>query len=546
MADEEDIDWEARARRPVEVSSGRWGRDLVVGWMAPWGPSLARVERGRSPDDARGLVLGEPGASREPPHLVEIGERLVVAWIDAQGAAAALLEEPHDGVGSTPATLLVTDGSRGETALAYTERLPIADGARSLAVARSGDAHAWLAVAVDGGVRVGRLRRDGRVELEEAPWIVRQGVTPRMVLEEVHGEPILAAIFPGERELLVARREAGKSSVVSHRLEHPVTSIAMQAAGSRLALALGSEGGDRVSCAYLDARGRITERPVATIDRYAGEHVVGEIDGVAVVWVDDAFRLVARDRRARVAYVLPFLEVGGAVAVVSKVPGPPHARFAAPRLELVSAEADDDEGLLSIIRARADGTEAAPLEVRLAPPARVARARGAARAHACCVEVARTVAGASYRDATLVAEPLEDGARLALDASGQSLSVRFEGDRRFLVSLETRDASGERLELDESTLGRLGRWVRQRLSSTARGVAQREEAWARARAEELAGTIELLRAEVRAASDRGAILEIVLGSVPRPDVVARWVERVREELHAGAHRAADDQGPGAR
>ncbi len=528
---------EERARAPVEVSAGRWGRDLVVGWAAPWGPSLARVERGRSAADAHGMVLGDPGASREAPRLVELGDRLGVLWIDAAGAAAAVLEEPHDGVGSTPSTLLLQRSSRGERGLAYTERIEVARGARALSVARADAGHAWLAVSVEGGVRVGTLHREGRIELDPAPWIVRQGGSPRIAIEDVRGEPILAAIFPGERELLLARRDGERASVVSHRLEHPVVALAMAAAGSRLALALVAQSGDRVLCAYLDARGRMTERPVASIDRYAGEHVVRDIDGAAVVWVDDEFRLIARDRATRVAYVLPFLEPGGGAALVAKVPGPPHARFSAPRLELVSAEADDDEGRLSIIRSRADGTESSPLEVRLAPPASVARARGSARAHACCVQVARTIAGQSYRDATLTAEPLDDGARLTLEASGQSLSVRFEDDRRFVVLLETRGADGRELAIDDSTFGRLGRWVRHRLSSTERGTAKREETWAAAMASGLAGTSEIVRAEVRAATEKGAILELVLGAVPRPEVLARWVERVRAELHAGRHRA---------
>jgi hypothetical protein len=536
-----EADDERLGLRGTDVSVGGWGRDVVVGWHAPWGPSLGRVVRGQSGDrsatDVSALVLGAPSptAPRATPRLVPLGERLACAWIDDAGGALALLDEPHDHMGATPATIFAPRAARGSTMLTLGERRDLGRSARAIATAPSEGGRAWIAMATPEGVVGGTVSREGRVTFDEAPWIARQGAVPRLGLADVRGQPILCAVVPGERELMVVRLEDGRAVTVTHRLDHRVADLAVEPAGSRLAVALVESEGARVLCAYVDARGRLTERPVAQIDRYAGEHVVSRIEGASVVWVDDAFRLIARDAAQRTAFVLPFLgPVGERVGVVGRVAGPPQARFVAPRLEIAAVAHDDDEGWLLLARTKVDGSEAAPLELRLAPPFEVARERGLSRAHACCVEVARTLAGASYRDTALVAETTTDGARLALESTGQSLELRFLDDREFLVSLTTRgdDAS---LAADESSFGKLARWVRQRLSSQERTLAAHEAAWAARIANEL-GEGRVRESEIRASSTTGAVLEVVLDAAPRPDVLGRWIQRVREDLTRGLHR----------
>lgn len=529
--------------RGAEVSVGGWGRDLVVAWHAPWGPSLGRVVRGQSGDrsatDVSAFLLGAAASTgvRVPPQLVPVGERLGCAWVDREGGAFALLDEPHDHMGATPATVFAPRAARGSTALTLGARQSLGDSVRAIAVAPTDGGRAWIALATSEGVRGGVVERDGTVALDDVPWVTRQGPVPRLAIADVRDSPILCAVVPGERELLVVRVEEGRAVLVTHRLEHRVSDLAAEPAGSRLALALTESDGARVLCAYVDARGRLTERPVAQIDRYAGEHVVSAIDGVSVVWVDDAFRLVARDASARSAYVLPFLgPVGERVGVIGRVAGPPRARFTAPRLEIVALAHDEDEGRLLVARTKVDGTEAAPLELRLAPPLEVAHERALTRAHACCVEVARTVAGASYRDGTLVAETTTEGARLRLESTGQALEVSFVDDQEILVSLTTRGADAE-LAADDTTFGKLGRWVRRKLSSQERTLAAREEAWAVRMAHELGSSAAIVGSEIRASSPTGAVLEVVLRVVPRPEVLARWVARVHEELSRGRHRA---------
>jgi hypothetical protein len=488
------------------------------------------------------LVLGEAGAGHVTPKLVRAGERLAVVWIDREGAAAAILDEPHDHMGATAATLFAPSDARGQKTLVLGQRIDLGVGARAIA-ATAADEEAFLAVADAKGVRVGSLRSNGTCKLSDAPWIAREGTTPRLALADVRGQPILCAVYPGQRELVVARREGDRAVVVTHRLDAPVVDLAIEAAGSRLAIALLESGGERVSCAFVDARGTLTERPVAQIDRYAGEHVVSRIDGVGVAWVDDAFRLVARDAGSRQTFVLPFLgSAEDRVGVVPRVPGPPFVRFSASRLEIVGIEHDDDDGRLVVVRTRVDGTEAAPLELRLAPPHEVARARTQSRAHASCVEVARTIAGASYRDATLVAQATDDGARLGLDATRQSLEVRFVADREVLVSLTTAGEGAESLAIDDSAFGRLARWVRARLSRDDRNVAAAEAAWASRMARELAGSLEVIASEVRASTAKGAVLEVALAGVPRPELLARWITRVREDLVASRHRTMTTEG----
>jgi hypothetical protein len=522
-------DWKDVPRRPVRVSAARWGRDLVVGWAAPWGPSLARVARGQSADDAHSLVLGR-AAGADAPQLVELGERLACAWVDAEGAAVAVVEPALERVG-----LALEGRTRGSEALALGRRVPLGGGARVVAVAPADEGHAWLAVADAGGVRGGSLHADGTVSFDAEPWLRRDGVPARLALAEVGGEPLLVAIYGGERELVVARREGGRIASVTHRLEHPVLDVSITAAGSRVGVALVDGARERVSVTQVDARGRLVERPHVLVDRYVGDAVLGRVGGVAVVWVEDAFRLVVHDEIGRAAYVVPFAGEASARAL-GRVPGPPSARFVAPRVELIAAEADDDAGALVVVRARPDGSEAVPLEVRLAPPPAVAEERGGARAALCCTEVARTIAGTSYRGAEIVAEPLSGGARIALERTHQALSIRFVDDRRFSVVLETRGEEGEPLVPEPGSFERLAAWVRQRLSASARSAAAREAAWAQAMASELAGAIPIHEAHVRAASERGAVLEVVLAAVPRPDAVERWASRVREQLSAGAHR----------
>ncbi len=537
----EQVGEEQLGLRGAEVSVGGWGRDLVVAWHAPWGPSLGRVVRGQSGDrsatDVSAFLLGAPASTgvRVPPQLVPVGERLGCAWVDREGGAFALLDEPHDHIGATPATIFAPRAARGSTVLTIGERHDLGRSARAIATAPSEGSRAWIAMATADGVLGGEVSRDGRVTLEAAPWIARQGAVPRLALADVRGQPILCAVVPGERELMVVRLENGRAVTVTHQLDHRVADLAVEPAGSRLAVALVESEGARVLCAYVDARGRLTERPVAQIDRYAGEHVVSAIEGVSVVWVDDAFRLIARDATLRTAFVLPFLgPVGERVGVVGRVAGPPEARFVAPRLEIAALAHDDDEGWLLLARTKVDGSEAAPLELRLAPPFEVARERGLSRAHACCVEVARTLAGASYRDTALVAETTMDGARLALEGTGQSIELRFLDDREFLVSLTTR-GDDTTLAVDESSFGKLARWVRQRLSSRARTLAAYEAEWAARIAKEL-GESRVRESEIRASSATGAVLEVVLDAVPRPDLLVRWIQRVREDLAQGLHR----------
>lgn len=523
-------DREGASRRPAAVTTAAWGRDLLVGWRAPWGPSLARVRRGSATHDAESLVLGAPGASADPPVLVGVGERLGCAWIDAEGAWAGLLSPHLESVG-----LAFEGNTRGSDDLAHASRVVLSPVARAVAATHAEEGHAWLAVADGSGIRGGALRESGLAALGDEPWVRRQGGTPRMALAEVRGAPLLVVVYPGERELLVVRQDAGRAVVVTHRHERALLDLAIATAGSRVGLALVEEGRTRVAVAILDAAGRLTERPNVLVDRYAGDAVVSSVGGASVVWIDDAFHLVVHDEGSRAAHVLPFAG-GGSARPIGRVLGAPATRFVAPRLELVSAETDDDEGALSIVRVRPDGSEAVPLEVRLAPPPRVAEERGSARAALCCTEVARTIAGTSYRGAEIVAEPRAGGACIALERTHQTLSIRFVGDRRFAVTLETRGEEGQPLAPPPGSLARLAAWVRQGLSSSARSAAAREATWARAMAAELAGSIPVHDARVQAASATGAVLEVELAAVPRPEVVERWTSRVREQLSAGAHR----------
>lgn len=525
--------------RSAEVSFSAWGRDLVVGWSAPWGPTLGRIVRGRAGDRSastvRPFVLGEPSTLRVTPQLVALGERLACVWVDLHGGALSLLET-H---GAPPAGAVNGEDAEheggAEHALALGNRTSLGEDARAIAVAAAERGHAWVAIAREDGVHVGTLDVRGGVRLDAAPWIRRATSTPRLQLAEVRGEPVLCAIYPGERELWIARREGERVAVVTHRLDDAVSELALAVAGSRVAIALRDAGGSRVYAAHADARGKLTERPLLQLDGYVGDQPVGALDGVNIVWVDDAFHLIVRDASSRTVYALPFFEPGVEARPVPRVVGPPAARFVAQRLELASIEHDDDEGRLTLTRTRIDGTETDTLQLRLAPPRARARERAVGRARLCCTELARALAGATYRDATLVPRTTERGATLSLDATHQILELRYLGDREVQVSLRTEGPSAPSLLGREAPLARAARWLEQKLSARAAALAAAETAWAQEMALVLGGET-VVRSALTASAAHAALLEVVLTEVPQAHTLAAWIERVRMAVQDGAHK----------
>lgn len=527
----------SRTRRGAKLAITPWGADLVVGWSAPWGPSLGRIVRGQSGDhdgtSVIPVVLGEPGASQAPPAFATLGQRTACAWIDARGAMLGRLTEPR-AVQSALMHFITLDGDRGTEALHVETKSLVSAEASAVALAETNRGRVWMAVATPRGIQGGRVSATLHTQLE--PWFEREGGEPRVALGDVRGTPILALIYPGEPELVVVR--GGSEGLVHtiHRLDQPVADLAMSAVGSRVALALLDTSGTVVLTTFIDARGKLVEKPVAQIDRYAGDHAIGRIDGIDVTWLDDRYRLVARDAEQGAVYSLPFFGViGDDVATLSRVPGPPWTRIHRSRLELAGVGYDEDEGLFQLVRSRPDGGEAAPISLRLAPPPSIAEARGVARARAFVRELGRTLGGASYRDSHLATEDVERGARLSLPSEHQSLEVVHLGDRELLLRLTT-SGEAEQLEVDDTSFGRLARWARHKLSADARSVAAIEDAWGERLTDALSGRDDVLWSGVRASTATGAILETRRRVLPEVDPTIAWMKAVREELRAGRHR----------
>ncbi len=528
---------ERQALRGARVSVAPWGADLVVGWNASWGPSLGRIVRGQTGDQdeatVRPVVLGAPGATSAPPCFATFGERVACAWIDEGGARLAWLSEPRP-VQSALMQLMTLGPGAGEDALGVEEPMVVAADASAVAFAEASFGRGWIVVATPSGIFGGSVSPKLEVSLE--PWFEREGAEPRLAVADVGGAAIVVAIRPGEAELIVMRAGDGAPSHTTHRLEQPVAELAMMAVGSRVALAVLDATGKQVLTTFVDARGKLVERPVAQIDRYVGDHAIARIDGVAVTWTDDRFRLVAHDADAELTLALPlFGPTRDELAILPRVAGPPWARTHRSRLEVVGLAHDDDEGLVTLARARPDGSEAARLELRLAPPTEHARARAEALIHAFAARFTQTLAGSSYRDATLVAVPLEGGVSIELPRSEQRIELRFLGDRRFLVQLATgRVSEGSR---EQGALAGLLDRVRSALGAQASAGASAESAWAMRVASALALGPDVLRAEVVASGPESALVELELRRLPSLERMIRWIEATHASIRSSEHRA---------
>jgi hypothetical protein len=469
---------------------------LAVGWLGPLGPAVAWLETWAR--DARfTALLGRPGAHRPVtpiPWIVDGG--LVAFWCEDEGAFAQRLEP---GRATTPALLL--------------------PGAARIALA-AGPTGATLFGADDRGL----LRRDvdasGRPVGELRRTLTERQPPPLLAATRLRDTAVLVHAYPGSASLGVLSARGADEVRVKHPLRLPCRELALSGSGTRATVVLGLDDGS-LEVALLGAEGVMVERPHRVLER-----VGARLESPRVTFRENAWVLLVRDAdRDRL-----LLRSLGGDRIETELPdcrGRFAARYWSRHFFALEASPGDDGAELRIWRCAHDGgsPEHRIASIRLLD-APVRRVQLEARTALTSV-VDRLARGQGYRDEPPRAEVRPDGASLSFaDREGHlSLSVHAEAGG---VRLAVTSALGHEVEPPEVTaLVRLARWIRERVSTTARAEAERDRSLGVRLAEALGGTL------VRIDRAGGALaLEIALERVPAVEMLAAWVRQLRAEQGA--------------
>ncbi len=462
---------------------------LIVGWHGPLGPCVARFETWSRSDPNFACTLGNAGADLSAtPALWPIADKLCVAFCEQEGAFVARLD--------------------AQGALLGPPEL-VAPNASAVAIA-GGPERATLFCADDGGIVFVELDEAGASEPQRCLSERRAGAI--LSAARVGNEALLAFAHRGATGFGVVCARDGKHTMVRHPTRVACEDLDLRAAGTRAAVVL--ELGSRVHIAILGPGGKVIERP--------HEMARTELACPQVVWTEDSFTALARDNlRLR---VVPTHE-NGEEFLLPRCNGAFAAGFWAQHLFALEIEANDSGAELRLWRVARDASQpqqrVVPLSLSDAAPR---RARLAARhvLHGLCDRIEHAH---GYRTI---------GVRPTMNADGSMLSV-LDTEGRLSLALAPRDgalslrvvsALGDdpRLPDPPSSLVRLARWVKTRVSSTARAAESRERAWA----DKLA---EALDASVLRLDSAGAVLvlELRLAALPAVDRLDQWVRRVRQE-----------------
>lgn len=513
-------------RVTATTSSAPFGKATAVGWRGPHGPAVALLHRSFASGDASSLFLGPPGhiAWGDAPQVFVTGDVLRCLFHDDDGVYLASLTSEG-----------VKDEKVGLRLLRDRERL--AAPTRSLVMHSEGDG-CIFALADPDGVRVGRITSRGEPRMEKERWISQVGATPHVAIGDFLGKPLIASIRPGERELVIARRDGEHLETVNHELNEPALDVALDVAGSKGCLAVLSLSGHRIDTTMLDGQGRMTGRLAMLI-----EDTQLRMTGVQVLWVEDGFRVFGYDANGEVLVGFRVKDARrefqlGAIAAQ------PQVAYRQKRIELFSAEPDAHGGAtLHVVRSALDGAGLTRSPVTLHAPRALLLQQCEADAREFLGATSRVFLGEGYRG-TEGQHIEKDGPRVALELTQQRQRIELqlrEGDvPMFVLRLRTNDPDGTPLEPVDDSFGRFAGWLRSVFSSDTRTLASREAAWAKRLAERLAAEAfevgATVTARVLVATAKGALLELELRTLPSPDAFARWLRTVNEELAASKHR----------
>ena len=509
-------------RAGATASSVPYGKHIAVGWRSPHGPAVALLQRGYLNEESS-LFVGGSGhiAWSDAPQLFMTGDALRCLFHDDEGVyVASLTSEGVPSASDVPLRLL-------------RDRERIAAPTRSLTMSTEGQGCVF-ALADPDGVRVGRISSRGEPQLEKERWITQVGATPHVAIGELLGRPLIATVRPGERELVIAKREGEHVETVKHELTEPALDVALDVAGSKGCLAVLSLSGHRIDTTMLDGQGRMTGRLAMLI-----EDTQLRMTGIQVLWVEDGFRVFGYDENASILVGFRIKDARRELQI-GNVERRPCVAYRQKRIELFSADADALGGAqLHVVRSALDGAGLSPSAIHVRAPRALLLQQYESDARELLGAVSRVFLGEGYRGNE--GQHVEKGeGKVALDLAREQqrieLRVRDAETPTHILRVHTGDAEGAPLEEVDDTFARLAGWLRGAFSKDSRMLASREGAWATRVACELVEETKLVSARVLVATQTGAILEVELKSLPHADAFARWLRSVREALRAGAHR----------
>ncbi|MFK7988085.1 MAG: hypothetical protein AB8I08_18845 [Sandaracinaceae bacterium] len=458
------------------------GHGLLLGWHGPLGPLVAQYDRWSraTPDLAR--VLGRPDRDLPaPPVLGRAESETRVAWCEDDGAWLGTI------TGDTPPRCV----------------LP---GATSVAMGGG-----TLFAADEDGIVALDLTRDAEPDRVVAER--RAGV--QMAACSLREESILIYSYDGDPSWGAVTRHRGTTTAVRHRTPRPIRDLGIAAAGTRAGVGLELEGG-AVRFALLGPEGKVVERPHPVFDRSEGP-----LAHPQVVWIERRFWVLAR--RTQTGALVAISSDGSRGFTLPEVQGPFSAAYYRSHVHVLEVMHDADDAEMRLWRCDAMGRSPQQRRDLIVVPEALARrqcleARGVLRGLS--LQYGRT---AGYRGTGQRASLDDETAELRLTEETGALTVALAAhEASWILRVSKAGAEEPSLADPPGSVLRLARWIRHRLSSEARQRYEQE----RAHAETLADMLDATLTRFELAGD-GRWLELELPSLPAPDVLHRWLERVR-------------------
>lgn len=454
-----------------------------MGWHGPLGPVVAQYDRWSraTPDHAK--VVGRPDRDRPAaPALGRIGDTTCVVWCEDDGAWVVGFSD------NDASARCVLPGATS-----------VALGGGTLFAA---DEDGIVALDLDGDHEPTRVVKERRAGVQMSACTLRD-------------ESILVFAYDGDPSWGAVTWRRGEAVAVRHRTPRPVRDLGVAAAGTRAGVGLELEGG-QVRFAVLGPEGKVVERPHPVFGRDSGP-----LEHPQPLWIERRFWVLAR--RAETGELAATSSDGSRGFTLPEVSGPFSASYYRSHVHVLEVGHDGDQAEMQLWRCDAEGRSPQQRRDRIEVPHAIARrqcleARGVLRGLS--LQFART---AGYRGAGRQASLAEHDAELRVAEDDGTLSVSLAPrDDGWVLRVSEGDAEEPPLADPPGSLLRLARWIRHRLSSEARERYEAE----RARAETLAEAIDATLARFEQAG-AARWLELELADLPPPDVLHRWLQRVR-------------------
>ncbi|HJL14051.1 MAG TPA: hypothetical protein RMH99_00275 [Sandaracinaceae bacterium LLY-WYZ-13_1] len=477
-------------------------RGLAVAWHGPLGPAVARFESWSREAPSFVRALGHAGADRPAtPALWARRDHLLVAWCEEDGAWIAPVGWD--------------DGAVGEARL-------VLPGARTVAMVGDGERGALFGADAEGLVHVA-VDGDGRPRSEPARAVAERRAGVVLSATWLRDEALLIHVHRGAEGWGVVSVRGDAVTAVDHRTGGACEAVDARAAGSRTGVVLERAGGG-VRFALLGPEGKVIERPHAVFGPTAPPLVSPQ-----VVWTDDDWTLLAREPCDDRLWVHPASHRREPFEL-PRCDGPFAAAYWVQHLFALELDPTPEGGEMRLWRCTRDGASPQQRITALRIEGAPTRRRRLEVRSTLGSLADRLGAAAGYRDRARRPRLSRDGGSLSLHDERGRLRVTVEpgakDDGAPGLALRVSSALGDDPRLPEtpSSLVRLARWIRARLSPAVREREAADRAWA----DELAGALGATAGRVERAGAT-LLLELWLEALPEVERLARWLRRLRDE-----------------